>query len=551
MATIRNFARTDINKDNGHFSNFKAMVESCFYGTNVTHVDDLKTAYANALKTPGVTVTDMPVAHCDELGLPADAKILVTDDGRVVGRTAAARRFIGQPGIDAKQYADVLREAIFAGTRRQFYSADVIVGLDPEFMVRAHLCLNQDYAANMYSYLLNFQIVTQKMLAMYERSTPYPENDIYIYADPDWSDPKYPDGLAIFDVQHNVAAILGMRYFGELKKSTLTLSWATAHRNGFTACHGGMKRYDLGSKHYTMAAFGLSGSGKSTITLAKHAGKYHVDVLHDDAFVIKRDTGTTTALEPAYFDKTADYAPSDPALHYFLTCQNVGVTLDDQGKKVIVTQEIRNNNGRAIKSRFMTPNRVDHLDEPLDAVFWIMKDETLPPVVKVDDPVMATVFGATLATKRSSAENIVGKVDLNKLVIEPFANPFRSYPLGEDYADFHELFAGGRTACYILNTGFFGTKKVTPAMTLGAIEQIVEGKADFKPFGPLSGMSYLSVADFEPDFGDADYMATLQARMADRLDFVIGRQHEKEGYDILPDEAAETLRAVMAQLSKE
>lgn len=550
MATIRNFERSAISPDSKLFSNFKTMVESTFYGTNVTPVPDLKAAYAHALETPGVVVTDMPVAHTAELGLPADAKILVTNDGRVVGRTAAARRFIGHPGIDAKKYADVLREAIFTGTRRQFYSADVVVGLDREFMVRAHLCLNKNYAANLYSYLLNFQIATAKIMADYEQSVQYQENDIYIYADPDWSDPDYPNGLAIFDAEHNVAAILGLRYFGELKKSTLTLAWATAHRNGFTACHGGMKRYDLGERKFTMAAFGLSGSGKSTITLAKHSGKYHVDVLHDDAFVINKESGTTTALEPAYFDKTADYAPSDPALHYFLTCQNVGVTLDDHGEKVIVTQEIRNNNGRAIKSRYMTPNRVDHLAEPLDAVFWIMKDDTMPPVVRISDPTLATVFGATLATKRSTAENLIGKVDMNKLVIEPFADPFRAYPLGEDYADFRELFAGGRTACYILNTGFFNDKKVTPKVTLSSIENIVEQKAHFTPFGNLSGLDYLDVPGYTPDFNDGEYQQRLRARMQDRLDFVESRQTVNEGYDALPDEAAATMRAVLAQLAK-
>ncbi|KLD60751.1 hypothetical protein WP50_07730, partial [Lactiplantibacillus plantarum] len=62
-----------------------------------------------------------------------------------------------------------------------------------------------------------------------------------------------------------------------------------------------------------------------------------------------------------------------------------------------------------------------------------MKDDSLPPVIKVDDPVLAATFGATLATKRSSAENIIGNVDRNALVIEPFANPFRVYPLSEDY----------------------------------------------------------------------------------------------------------------------
>ncbi|WP_155287526.1 phosphoenolpyruvate carboxykinase (ATP) [Lacticaseibacillus zhaodongensis] len=548
MATIREYSRVDIGPQNALFNNFKTLVESAFYGNNVTHVADLRTAYSNALQAPGVVVTDMPVEHAAELGLPDDAKVIVSNDGRVVGRTAAARRIIGQPGIDAKKYADVLREAVFTGTRRPFYSGDVIVGLDPEFMVRAHLMLNQNYAANFYSYLLNFQIATRKIMGMYAQSTEYQENDIYVYADPDWSSPDFPNGLALFDPTHNVAAILGLRYFGELKKATLTLAWATAHRNGFTACHGGMKRYDLGASKFTMAAFGLSGSGKSTITLAKHSGKYHVDVLHDDAFVIKRDTGTTTALEPAYFDKTADYAPSDPVLRYVLTCQNVGVTLDDHGEKIVVTQEVRNNNGRAIKSRFMTPNRVDHIDEPLDAVFWIMKDDTLPPVVRVDDATLATVFGATLATKRSTAENLVGKVDMNKLVIEPFANPFRCYPLGEDYAAFKELFAGGRTTCYILNTGYFNGKKVTPKDTSGSIEKIVEHAAEFAPFPLLPELQYMPIAGFDVPTGDAEYAARLHARLQDRLDFLNAKQTADDGYNAVPQEAADAVQELLARL---
>lgn len=38
-------------------------------------------------------------------------------------------------------------------------------------------------------------------------------------------------------------AILGLNYFGELKKATLTLAWGTAARNGYVSCHGGLKIY--------------------------------------------------------------------------------------------------------------------------------------------------------------------------------------------------------------------------------------------------------------------------------------------------------------------
>ncbi|WP_054750667.1 phosphoenolpyruvate carboxykinase (ATP) [Lacticaseibacillus thailandensis] len=548
MTTTERFARGAIAPDNRLFSNFKVMVETAFYGNNVTPVDDLATAYHNAATTPGVIITDMPVAHAADLGLPADAKLLVSNDGKVVGRTAAARRIIGQPGIDSDYYAGILREAIFDGTSRQFDRGDVIVGLSNEFSVHAHLCLNHRSAPNFYSYLLNFQLATADARAHYADSAALPEDDIYLYADPEWSHPDFPNGLALFDPAHNVAAVLGLRYFGELKKATLTLAWATAHRNGFVACHGGMKQYDLGDRKFTMAAYGLSGSGKSTITFAKHGDKYKVTILHDDAFVINQQTGSTTALEPAYFDKTADYHTYDDAVRYFLTCQNVGVTLDEDGKKVIVTQELRNNNGRAVKSRYMTPNRADHLAEPLDAIFWIMKDETLPPILQIDDPALAAVFGLTLATKRSTAENLVGPVDRNQLVIEPFANPFRCYPLAEDYADFKALFHDRGTACYVLNTGYYGTTKVTPAVTLGAIEQVANERGTWHAFGPVPGMQYLPVDGYSVDFADADYAQAFRARIQARLDFVNQQKTAMEGYNQLPADAATVLQAVLDQL---
>lgn len=549
MATVGTYSHGAITPDNKLFSSFKTLVESAFYGNNVERVADLAQAYELAKAVPGAVITDMPVIHTEELGLPEDTKVIVFNDGKVTGRTAAARRVVGQPGIDKALYEGILRDALHKSTHKKFYCGEVVVGLDKDFMVKAHLLLPVNYETNFYSYLLNFQIATNEWLSEYKDSKAYPENDIYLYADPDWKHPDFPHGLALFDPEHNVAAVLGLNYFGELKKATLTLAWATAHRNGYVACHGGMKQYQLPDKKFTMAAFGLSGSGKSTITLAKHGDKYEVKVLHDDAFVINKEDGSTTALEPAYFDKTQDYPLDDPAVDYFITCQNVGVTLDEAGKKVIVTQDIRNGNGRTVKSRYVTPNRVDHLRSAIDAIFWIMKDDSLPPVVKIDDPVLAAVFGLTLATKRTTAENVVGNVDMDKLVIEPYANPFRVYPLGQDFADFKDLFEKNHTACYILNTGFYKGKKVKPADTLGSIEKIVESQAEFTPFGPMEGMSYLPVAGFDVDFEDAEYVAALRTRMQSRLDFILAQKTDNEGYNALPDEAAELMQKVINELA--
>lgn len=549
MSTRERFETTEINGCNRLFSTTKTIIETAFYGNNVQAVTDLKMAYELAKKSPKTIVTDQPIKHTSELGLPKDAVMLVDNHGRVVGRTAAARRILGRPGVDNAELEAVLREAVYQGEARQFYQAQAIVGLDEEFMLKAHLMVPQGYELNLLSYLLNFQILNAEYAKRYATSKPYSEDDIYLYCDPEWHDPQYPDGLALFDPEHNVAAILGLRYFGELKKATLTLAWATAHRNGYTACHGGEKTFHFKDKQDKVFAFyGLSGSGKSTLTHAKHAGKFDdITILHDDAFIIDRKNGSSIALEPAYFDKTSDYLPGSKEMEYFTTVMNVGVTQDMQGKKTLVTDDLRNGNGRTIKSRYSAKNRVDHEQAPLDSIFWIMKDDSLPPVVKLSDPVIAATFGLTLATKRSTAENVIGE-SRDKLVIEPFANPFRVYPLTEDYHDFKELFEKQQANCYIINTDSYNGKNIDKDTTLGILEAIANENADWTGFGALPQMSYLSIPGYEVDLNDATYAKKLRQRLQDRLVWVNNytKTHPKEE---LPVEITTKLEELITKLN--
>lgn len=549
MSTRERFETTEINGRDRLFSPTKTIVETAFYGNNVQAVTDLKMAYELAKKSPKTIVTDQPIKHTSELGLPKDAVMLVDNHGRVVGRTAAARKILGRPGVDNAELEAVLREAVYQGEARQFYQAQAIVGLDEEFMLKAHLMVPKGYEINLLSYLLNFQILNSEYAKRYATSKPYSEDDIYLYCDPEWHDPQYPDGLALFDPEHNVAAILGLRYFGELKKSTLTLAWATAHRNGYTACHGGEKTFHFKDKQDKVFAFyGLSGSGKSTLTHAKHAGKFDdITILHDDAFIIDRKNGSSIALEPAYFDKTSDYLPGSKEMEYFTTVMNVGVTQDMQGKKILVTDDLRNGNGRTIKSRYSAKNRVDREQAPLDSIFWIMKDDSLPPIVKLSDPVIAATFGLTLATKRSTAENVVGE-SRDKLVIEPFANPFRVYPLTEDYQDFKELFEKQQANCYIINTDSYNGKNIDKDTTLGILEAIANETADWTEFGALPQMSYLSIPGYEVDLNDTTYAKKLRQRLQDRLDWVNNytKTHPQEE---LPVEITTKLEELITKLS--
>lgn len=542
MATMSNLPIEEIGASNPTcYSKVRSDIEAAFYRNNVTKISSLAEAYELAKNAEGTIVTDLPVVRAEELGLPSDAKVLIYNDGKITGRQARLRRIVDDKTRSG--YGDTVREMIYKGNHKKWYHAEAYVGLDKDFMVKAHLLVPEGYENTLYNWILNFQSVDEEYTKLYKTSKKIPEGDIFIYSDPDCYTEEYPQGLALFDDKNNCAALFGMRYFGEHKKGTLTLAWSIASRQGYTACHGGQKRFTFSNgKEKVVSVFGLSGSGKSTITLAEPKGDAHVTVLHDDAFIISNKDGSSVRLEQSYFDKTNDYPLTRDQSKYFLTIQNVGATLDNLGRIVPVTEDVYANNGRTVKSHFAAENSEYKFSKATDAIFWIMKDPTFPPVMQVSNTALASAMGATLATKRSSAEYIPG-VDPNALVIVPYANPFRLYPLAQDFEKFKDLFDKG-IKCYIINTGSFLDKKVSKEITLDAVETIAKDEAKFVPFGTIKELSYMPVPGFEPDFTDKDYVEQVKARLTDRLEYV----NKLEGNEKLPEEALNAIKKVIAEV---
>lgn len=547
MSTSSRLERSEITTGNIGFSPSRTTIETAFYGNNVRKVIDLQEAYQMAKKSTGTIVTDMPVFEPEKIGLPEDAKVLLFNDGETVGRFAGARIILGEKDVIESEYTGLLREAVYGTRYKNMIHTESYIGLDQDFIVKANLLAPETYENTIYNWLLNFQYINKFYDEMYENSVKIgDEPDIYILSDPDWKDPRYPNGIAYFDPEHNCAALLGLRYFGEHKKGTLTIAWGVANRNGYASCHGGLKRMIRkdGKKH-VMGVFGLSGSGKSTLTHAKHDGKYDVTVLHDDAYVISTENGSAVALEPSYFDKTQDYPLTSPDNKFLITVQNCGATIDANGKKVIVTEDIRNGNGRAIKSKHWTPNRVDKLDEPINSIVWLMKDNSLPPVVKLENPILASVMGAVLATKRSSAEKLAPGVDRDAMVFEPYANPFRTYPLNQDYEKFKSLFERKEVQCFIINTGHFFDKKIPKEVSLSIIESIVDETAEFRSFGKFADIKTMDIPGFVPDFNDWSYVEILLKGMMNRVKYLESLIQFKGGRDHLPVEAKNALEKLI------
>ena len=117
-----------------------------------------------------------------------------------------------------------------------------------------------------------------------------------------------------------------------------------------------------------------------------------------------------------------------------------------------------------------------------------------------------------------------------------------------DYERFKQLIVDG-VDCYILNTGEFMGTKVKPAHTLGIIEAIVEGSANFHKWENFSDIQIMDIEGFDASFSNKEYAQQFVARMNDRIEFVKSRETEKAGLDKLPADALEALEAVVKQAS--
>ena len=162
MSTKAYYPISEIGKDKPGFSKTRSIIEAAFYGNNVVKITTLREAYELAKNSPGTIVTDMPVYRGEEFGLDKDAKVLLFNDGAITGRYATARRIAGEPGVDCAALDLVAMDAVYESRWKTMYHAEVFVGLDPEFMVKAHLLIPEGEENIMYNWMLNFQYMSDE-----------------------------------------------------------------------------------------------------------------------------------------------------------------------------------------------------------------------------------------------------------------------------------------------------------------------------------------------------------------------------------------------------
>jgi phosphoenolpyruvate carboxykinase (ATP) len=435
-------------------SRVRAMAETVMNNPKVRKITAAE-AYEMAKKQAGVFETDLVIypPYAEQLGLPKGSKVLNDCHGKIVGRTAKARRFYNKLNQDDKDKVEGdVREALFQMEQYPLIKAEAVLGQDPDLMIKATFVTTESDVMNVFNWLCNFTPI-EVFEKEYKNSKEIPVVDIILVAFNEWTcdDPFYNNvgapQLALVDELNNVIFNFGMRYFGERKKGTLTLGWTSGMRLGMAACHGGIKEIDfttcaeekyheLGKR--SIAFFGLSGTGKSSHTNSHTNGDtlpkgFKKVVLHDDAFQIDLEEKICRAWEPTLFDKTDSRPIGHSDWDYAISLMNHSI-INIDGKNIPVGQDLRQANGRALLERAMLGDVVNRCSFP-KALCWLMKDTVLPPILKFTNKHLAIAMGAALITKRNKAENVSAE-DLKKLAFEPFANPFRVYDLWKDVEAF-------------------------------------------------------------------------------------------------------------------
>ena len=547
-----------------YYSNFKemstirAIAETMMNDHKVRKVT-LAEAYEMAKQQPGVTETDMPIypKFARMHGMPEGAKVLNDCHGNIIGRTAKARRFYHRLPSDQKNKIEGdFREAIWQMQHYDLIKAEAVLGMDKNLMLKATFITTTTDVVNLYNWLLNFAPY-ESVQAEYEASPKLPIQDIILIAFNEWTcnDPFYNNvgapQLALVDEKHNVIVNLGMRYFGERKKGTLTLAWTSGIRIGMAACHGGIKEIDFSTckdsaKHKlgkrSIAFYGLSGTGKSSHTNnADNAGTlpegFSKVVLHDDAFQIDLANKICRVWEPTLFDKTDSRDLKHPDWKYCLALMNHAI-IDYEGKRWPIGLDVRNSNGRALLDRDLLGAHVNTCAFP-KALVWLMKDTVLPPVIRITNKYLAIAMGAALMTQRNRAENVT-EDELKKLVFEPFANPFRVYELYRDVEAFLAVADNGADFYCFNSRGYWKESDekleaipLTTSLTMQTA--ILTDQLEWEAWDMLPGAMIPTSASIEkilPGYYEkyhpqkrgnmADYINLLKDRFAQRIDFLKG-----------------------------
>ncbi len=300
--------------------------------------------------------------------------------------------------------------------------------------------------------------------------------------------PEYPERKVLVFPKERMELILGTDYYGESKMAALRLAMYIAREEHDTlGLHAGSKVYNIkkddGIKSIGTLIFGLSGTGKTTLTCATHDLKEpeSVEIVQDDINFMNSEL-STWGSEKNFYVKT-DSITSQPLM--LEAVKKTGAILENvyvsKSGEIDFDNLSISTNGRAIVPRDMIPYHSSSYNVgKMNVVFFNTRREDLPPILKIETvQKAAAIFGLGESTVTSADDPTkegqpIRTVGFNPFIIEDHAKEINS---------FKRFLEGKEFRSFVINTGWIGGRnglKIKPQDTFDVVEAAIRGDIEFE-----------------------------------------------------------------------
>ncbi|MEE9237515.1 MAG: phosphoenolpyruvate carboxykinase domain-containing protein [Thermoplasmata archaeon] len=265
--------------------------------------------------------------------------------------------------------------------------------------------------------------------------------------------------------------VLGSDYYGEVKKGFLRMAMWQAKQRGMLGVHAGSKLLrargaDGRVRKYSMLAFGLTATGKTTHTCHTHDLQEDgegIEIAQDDVVIVREDW-SALGTERGFFLKTEGLNAETQPLIYRAITQKDAVfenVLVDHGGSVDFDDLTLTGNGRGIMQRtafgeYMGPVNIPAAKE-LDGsilAFITRRNTIMPIAAKLTTDQVAAAFMLGESVESSGGDPRRAGMSVR----EVGTNPFIIGDKAEEGNRFYDFLKAneGKVQGYLLNTGGVG-----------------------------------------------------------------------------------------------
>lgn len=397
-------------------------------------------------------------------------KTFIVEDGVPLG--------VDQQGISTEKAIDIANEVHKYLQSQEIIRLDRQMGLHREFSLHCRLYITSKFA----------RIPLKWNIMLFPPVDSEADPDLVSIYVPEW-----PERIIFCHPLEGITYILGTDYFGEAKKSFLRMGMFRCKQAGGLGFHAGSKvlriKDETGKiKDVGFLLFGLSGTGKTTLTMHDHSlVEPERAIIRQDDVVMMNPQGYCYGTENGFYIKTEGLDESQKVLYH--AAQNPeaifeNVKVADNGEIDFNNSELTSN-GRGVIRRedVLGVDQSIDLEKAHRLIFITRHDKIVPPVAKLNPEQAAAFFMLGESIETSAGDPT--KAGQSKR--EVGTNPFIVGLEGEEGNRLLDILnANPDIECYLLNTGSVGLEgnrpgiKISISASTNILKHIAKGDIKWK-----------------------------------------------------------------------